>query len=280
MKNTTSDWEYRIPDEYGWAVCYLGVHQGGDVVFMAEGTKDTSVTEWASAHDGNMDGFDWNSVNWTISAEPVTVNVIYYGDLEDPEVTIHNANNTVERGEALVFTIALVDNSNYYGYRIRKVLENGESDNIVDSDVYMTETTSIRILTDDMTAGTYRLYVDARCYGWHGNEVGVEFTVTETSPWANKAVLILPAWLTTIEEEAFAGVAARKIVVPAGVTTIEARAFANCRNLVQIELPEGITSFAENAFDGCGQVTVYGFAGSDQQAYATYVDNLVFVLTE
>ena len=117
-----------------------------------------------------MGGFNWNDVNWSLSAKPVIVNVISYGVLKDPVVAFPNG-DTVQRGNMLEFTISPVEHSDYYGYRIRKVLENGLSDYILDNDINMTETTTIRIPTAALTAGTYRLDIDPRRYGWHGNEV-------------------------------------------------------------------------------------------------------------
>jgi len=181
MINSTSDWQYRIPDENGMVYCNLGVHQGGNVIFRAQATTDTAVATWANNHNGDMDGFNWESLDWSISAMPVVIDVIYLGDLDNPEIIFPNG-NSVERGTALVFTISPVAHSDYYGYRIRKVLANGLSGYILDNDINMTETSTIRIPTDALTAGTYRLDVDPRRYGWHGNEIEYRFTVTENNP--------------------------------------------------------------------------------------------------
>ena len=48
----------------------------------------------------NMDGFDWSTVDWTLCSAPVTVDVIYYGDLAAPVVSFPNG-TTVERGTML-----------------------------------------------------------------------------------------------------------------------------------------------------------------------------------
>ena len=99
-------------------------------------------------------------------------------------------------------------------------------------------------------------------------------------PFSARA-LSFPEALTIIGEEAFAGVAAQKIIVPEGVTTIESRAFAGCPNLVEIELPTGIGNFAGDAFAKCThQVKVYGPADSYLAFYADHVDNLVLEPTD
>ena len=95
---------------------------------------------------------------------------------------------------------------------------------------------------------------------------------------AAATVLSLPAGLKEIEEEAFAGIAAEKIIVQQGVTRIRNRAFADCPNLKELELPEGIT-FEGKPLDGSGPVFVYGPEGSWLEAYAEAVEGLYFIPT-
>ena len=67
--------------------------------------------------------------------------------------------------------------------------------------------------------------------------------------------LALPANLTVIEDEAFAGAMMNAVIVPDGCTAIGSRAFANCSELVFVSVPKG-TVIAADAFEGCGSVTV------------------------
>lgn len=60
-------------------------------------------------------------------------------------------------------------------------------------------------------------------------------------------VFTLPAALTEIDEEAFAGIAAEYVQVTENVTSIGSRAFADCKNLKQIAIPAGVQSIADNA---------------------------------
>lgn len=68
---------------------------------------------------------------------------------------------------------------------------------------------------------------------------------------ATGATLSLPARITEVAEEAFAGTAVRSVAVPSGVTAIRAKAFENCSRLVAITMPDSVTSIADDAFIGC-----------------------------
>lgn len=81
------------------------------------------------------------------------------------------------------------------------------------------------------------------------------------------------------------------ITIQNGVTSIERDAFFNCRSLTNVTIPSGVMSIASRAFDYCSSLadviilnpdcqiygadafpytaTIYGFAGSTAEAYAT-----------
>ena len=63
-------------------------------------------------------------------------------------------------------------------------------------------------------------------------------------------LMVLPAELQEIEEEAFSGVMADIVVVPQSCTAIRARAFANCPNLKTAYIPAD-AALADDAFEGC-----------------------------
>lgn len=67
--------------------------------------------------------------------------------------------------------------------------------------------------------------------------------------------LALPANLTTIEDEAFAGAVMNAVIVPDSCTAIGSKAFANCSELIFVSVPKG-TTIAPDAFEGCGSGTV------------------------
>ena len=53
-----------------------------------------------------------------------------------------------------------------------------------------------------------------------------------------------------------------------GCTTIGPRAFADCRNLVYVYIPASVTSIAEDAFEGCGEILVITEDESKARSYA------------
>lgn len=79
--------------------------------------------------------------------------------------------------------------------------------------------------------------------------------------------LALPASLTEIGEEAFAGGSFAYVVLPEVCESIGSGAFRNCGNLRWIEIPDSVRDIAEDAFEGCGDVTLIG-PGSYLQSYA------------
>ena len=73
---------------------------------------------------------------------------------------------------------------------------------------------------------------------------------------AGLTYVTLPADLTAIEPEAFAGAAFEAVIIPDGCTTIGSRAFAGCKKLVYVRIPASVTFIAEDAFDGCEQAVI------------------------
>ena len=86
----------------------------------------------------------------------------------------------------------------------------------------------------------------------------------------------LPAFLTTVGEEAFEGIAARVVDVPASCTSIGDRAFRSCPNLTQIRIPANC-SLGVDVFDGCAMVVVFGAVDSPAESYCSTHANCVFV---
>lgn len=91
-------------------------------------------------------------------------------------------------------------------------------------------------------------------------------------------VLHIPALLTEISEEAFAGVGAAHIVIPSSVISIGARAFAGCSGLTRIDIPSSVTSIAPDAFSGSSSAVIYTTAGSYAYQYAVS-NNIAYIIS-
>ncbi len=77
-------------------------------------------------------------------------------------------------------------------------------------------------------------------------------------PETIEAWLILPGGIRDIEEEAFLGAAAAGVRIPEGARTIGPRAFAGMTSLQYVRIPASVTAIAEDAFQGCGKITLAG----------------------
>lgn len=89
----------------------------------------------------------------------------------------------------------------------------------------------------------------------------------------------LPAFLTTVEEAAFVGIAASVVDVPESCISIGAHAFKDCANLTQIRLPANC-EIDVSAFTGCGTVYVYAPAGGTTEEACAAIPNCVFTAEE
>ena len=100
-----------------------------------------------------------------------------------------------------------------------------------------------------------------------GDNYTVDEDITLYAVWAGPD-FILPAALTEIDEEAFAGAAFSFVSVPEATAQIKARAFANCPNLKYILIPNDETIIAKDAFEGVANLTIFGRDGSYAQLRA------------
>lgn len=64
----------------------------------------------------------------------------------------------------------------------------------------------------------------------------------------------IPIGVTEIKESTFQGTNLTSIVVPAQIEAIGKEAFADCSSLRTVKLPDGLTNIAELAFYGCGKL--------------------------
>lgn len=88
-----------------------------------------------------------------------------------------------------------------------------------------------------------------------------------TIPWL-RPDFVLPASLTSIEDEAFRGGAFTYAQLSDRTVSIGALAFADCPNLSYIYIPASTTDIHENAFDGIQDLTIFGVPESDAERFA------------
>ena len=85
---------------------------------------------------------------------------------------------------------------------------------------------------------------------------------------ASDGAAAFPRDMRVIGEEAFMGSAFAYVVLGDQVETIEAGAFRDCMELRRITIPDSVTEIAEDAFEGCTNVTIECSADSEAYAYA------------
>ncbi len=133
---------------------------------------------------------------------------------------------------------------------------------------------SCRVLISEHAFRTGCVYRNRICaWDWAGNLFTLssdqvpELDVYVPSP--REAALILPAQLTRIEEEAFAGLRIEAVYCPESLREIGARAFADCVSLKEIYIPAATQIIHETAFDGCpDSFTIICPANSAAAGYA------------
>lgn len=114
--------------------------------------------------------------------------------------------------------------------------------------------------------GTYRI--------WY--KVSGDKNYEELSEWNGPVVSVIldsfdfavPDNLETIEEMAFAGIAAENVFLGKHVKFVEENAFSDCRLLTTLVVSGAETELDDDALAGCVNVTVLGVPGSPAQTFA------------
>lgn len=124
----------------------------------------------------------------------------------------------------------------------------------------------------DVPLYEYEGFVDEWCFNMPAENVTVSAVFT---PVFMKPSFTLPAALTAIEESAFEGLPAMKVVDAKHCASIGKWAFRDCAGLRQIRLPKDCAIDA-SAFEGCGTVTVFAPAGGATEACCRDIPNASF----
>lgn len=130
-------------------------------------------------------------------------------------------------------------------------------------------TNSMTLTVDDLSGAQYLKFAigasseneSAIHWSWIGFKLNGLFKSSE-------ADMLLPAALTTIEDEAFYGMPVSSVYCPDGLKTIGAKAFANCNALKKIRIPSSVTKIDGSAFDGCKGLLIFGTKGSTAETFA------------
>ena len=85
---------------------------------------------------------------------------------------------------------------------------------------------------------------------------------------APSGTLIFPPSIKIIENGAFQGIAARRVVLPNGAMHIGERAFADSLWLEAVYIPPSVKHIGDAAFNSAEQVTIYGVSGSSADDWA------------
>lgn len=123
--------------------------------------------------------------------------------------------------------------------------------------------------TSALTPGKYFVRIDVVPEDGYTNTSAPVYAILQIKPASSGtlATLSLPKSLSAIETQAFYGTIAEKVVIPSGCQTIGSQAFAFAPNLTVAVIPTSVTNIAEDAFAGCGSLTIQT-SSTDTAAYA------------
>ena len=200
---------------------------------------------------------------------------IYY-DLENAG-TVGNQSNTQILSQASVFcnrlsqagyTVGIYSNLDWWTNRLSGMSIAGSAKWLACwSGAYVSQAAAYGLwqFTSDGHVPGFGKRVDLD-YCWDFDAITTQHSVP--GPIIPEPDFILPAFLTSIEDETFCENAFRCVKLVEGIESIGIRAFANCPQLQYIYIPAGCTDIAEDAFDGVSGLTIIGVEGSYAETYA------------
>ncbi len=95
------------------------------------------------------------------------------------------------------------------------------------------------------------------------------FVLIGQGPAADRnAVINMPSSLLYIDDEAFMGIGAERVIVPDGTLRIGQKVFAGSNRLKFIQLPGSVSFIGRDVFGGNSEIVVSGPSGSYAQAWA------------
>jgi|GEM_PF-2884072 len=234
-----------------------------------------NVKEYGSNHVWNiiqLDDGNWYHVDCTWDNTGSRSSKYFFG-LSDRAVRGLNSHECYNR--------KVVCNSYEYNWRYRQgyldsIIEEGYDAIMEGLEAGETEISySYSSGYSDLDTSTAALALNDRTYTVDGERVKVSVVagdyyrqIVATVRTSVTMDMTLPASLTKIEAEAFAGSGVKSVALGDKVKSIGARAFANCGSLKMIYIPASVTSIDATAFSGVTGLTVYGVSGSYAEEWA------------
>lgn len=133
---------------------------------------------------------------------------------------------------------------------------------------FFSDNTDAAIVEDYGDTVTVVDYGQCRIYAVTDDGQFQDSLVLEIQTPFDHSDFIVPDELTTIDEEAFAGIAATSVRLNGHVTSIGNRAFADCPNLEGIYIHPSTRYIADNAFENVENLVLFGAESSYAQAWA------------
>ncbi|MBR1709920.1 MAG: leucine-rich repeat domain-containing protein, partial [Clostridia bacterium] len=129
-------------------------------------------------------------------------------------------------------------------------------------------TASAPALVKDIPDGLYQIVVTLKNPAGSVTRATEFYRISSGKLTAVDGTLTLPASLTCIEEEAFAGIQSSTVICPSTLKEIGAGAFQGS-TVTRIEIPASVTSIADTAFSGCSKyLAVVTPSGSTAASWA------------
>lgn len=269
---SNNEWQYFTGDsaDVNWNFAY-------DTVLIAMASYENPADTYGAGYNefgenGLWENFRWEDVSWTGLSNTIRVNIHSDGTLGEPDVTL--SKYLMKQGEILKAAIGVDPDNTPEGLNVWYFAEISKAenpDNLQDTEWehrnewhfdWQDANRMIRIPTLNLEPGTYRVAVciDGEGIEWNWKEEMITIQAAST--------LRLPGMLTTLESEAFSGIAAETVMIPRGVTRIEENTFANCPNLIAVYIPDSVEYIHPNAFGNRTQLAVYGRYNSEAAEFA------------
>ena len=112
--------------------------------------------------------------------------------------------------------------------------------------------------------------------GWYSSDnrlvtdsTAIVTNLSLTARWTELTRMTLPVGLSEIEDEAFVGTAPEMVVIPDAVRTVGRRAFADNEHLYTVVVYSRTMTVADDAFENCPNLTVYGYSNSSIDTYCS-----------